>query len=204
MPVSIGLQDLFVKELSALAGAHKDSAAQSAEGAKETANPKLKRLFKAGADINKKQSKRVEKIFAALRLQPEPVDNTVIEGIDEANGALQSALTGADEKDLARISMAQVAVHYYISKYGALKAYAQTLGFDEAAGVLGLSLDENKQGDRQFTKVAQGILEQTYNAEFSSEGAGPVRSLFRLLAIAGLAAAATRALKQQQTAVGVR
>ncbi len=199
MPASSGLQDLFVKELSALLSAHKDSAAQSAEGADETPNPKLKRLLKAGADINKKQGKRVEKVFAALRLQPEPVDNTVIEGIDEANSALQSALGGAEEKDLARVSMAQVAVHYYISKYGALKAYAQTLGYDKAESLFRQSLDENKEGDRQFTKVAQAIMEDTYKAEFPSEDAGPVRSLFRLLAIAGLAAAAMRALKQEPT-----
>ena len=200
MPASIGIRDLFVKELSALLSAHQDSIEQSAEAATETTNPKLKRLFKAGADINRKQLKRVEKVFTSLRIEPESMENTVIEGIDEANSKLQSELAGAEEKDLARISMSQISIHYYISKYGTLRAYAQALGYDQAAGVFAQSLSENKEGDKQFSKVAEGIMKETYGAEFATEGVGPVRSLFRLLAVAGLAAAAMRAIQGEPAA----
>lgn len=192
-----GLQELFLQELSAVLSAQKDSAAQSAESADEAANPQLKRLFKIGSDINKKQVKRLEKIFASLKSDPDSVENFVIEGIDRANAVLRRNAAGSDERDLASISMAQAAVHYYISKYGALRAYAQTLGLGKAASLLGQSLDENKQGDRQFSKIAESILEDSYQAKFPSKGVGPVRSTLRLLAVAGLAAAVTRAVKQE-------
>ncbi len=198
MPPS-GLQDLFATELSALLSAHKDSVEQSGENISKTANPKLKRLFKAGADINGKQAKRLEKVFAAAGLEPSQQTNTIIAGIDEANSRLQGELTGTQERELARISMAQATIHYYISKYGALRAYAQALGHDKAARLLGQSLRENKEGDKQFSKIAEGIMVDAYRAEFpSSAGIGPVRLFFRLLAVAGLVTAAVRAAQQQQ------
>ncbi len=198
MPPS-GLQDLFAVELSALLSAHKDSVKQSGDSALKAVNPKLKELFKTGADINEKQAKRLEKIFAAAGLEPSQQTNTIVAGIDEANSRLQSELVGTQERDLARISMAQATIHYYISKYGALRAYAQALGHKKAAGLLGHSLRENKEGDTQFSKIAETIMEDAYRADFpSSEGIGSVRLFFRLLAVAGLVTAAVRAVQQQQ------
>ncbi len=198
MPPS-GLQNLFAAELSALLSAHKDSVEQSGDSASKAVNPKLKELFKTGADINGKQVKRLEKIFAAAGLEPNRQTNTIIAGIDEANSRLQGELIGIQERDLAMISMAQATIHYYISKYGALRAYAQALGHNKAAGLLGKSLSENKEGDTQFSKVAEAIMVDAYRAEFpASEGIGSVRLFFRLLAVAGLVTAALRAVQQQQ------
>ncbi len=198
MPAS-GLQHLFTKELSALLSAHKDSAEQSSESAGRSTNPKLQRLFRTGADINKKQAKRVEKIFASARLTPGEHPNTIIAGIDEANAALRSELTGAQERDLAQISMAQAAIHYYIAKYGALRAYAQTLGYGKAAALLSQSLEENRAGDKQFSKIARDIMVGSYKADFpTNEGSSALGSILQLLTVAGMTLTALKAVKQQR------
>ena len=68
------------------------------------------------------------------------------------------------------LAAAQAVEHYEISRYGTLKAWAEKLGMDEAAGLLDETLQEEKETDEKLTDLAESEInveadEQTVPAE---------------------------------------
>jgi ferritin-like metal-binding protein YciE len=50
--------------------------------------------------------------------------------------------------------------HYEIATYGTLHAFAQTLGEDQAANLLAMTLEEEKKTDAALTKIALSAINQ--------------------------------------------
>ena len=48
--------------------------------------------------------------------------------------------------------------HYEIAIYGSLADFAQQLGFPDAAGLLHLTLEEEKAADAKLTKLAETAI----------------------------------------------
>ena len=74
-------------------------------------------------------------------------------------------LIDEDEGDAALICAAQKAEHYEIAAYGSMTAWAKLLDEDDAAEILGETLDEEKETDQKLTELAETCI----NAE-ESEG----------------------------------
>ena len=55
-------------------------------------------------------------------------------------------------RDAAIISAAQKVEHYEIASYGTLRAFAQTLGLEDAAMILAKTLDEEKNADASLSE----------------------------------------------------
>ena len=62
----------------------------------------------------------------------------------------------AEVIDAALISAAQRVEHYEIAAYGCLITYAQTLGHDDAAGLLKQTLSEEEAADEKLSQLAEG------------------------------------------------
>ena len=196
MVTSSGLHELLEKELRLLSGAHRQNAPQAGSSVDIATNPKLKRLLKTGASWDEKQVKRLEKVFAAAKLTPGDRDNPVTDAIDNVNQALLADARSAIERDLVTITGAQTTLHYFIAKYGAARAYAESLGLTKAAGLLGQTAKEAGFADRQFTKVAETVLGKAKAAEAAyTENSSGLGSTFTWLALAGAVAAGLNALK---------
>jgi ferritin-like metal-binding protein YciE len=60
---------------------------------------------------------------------------------------------------------AQKVEHYEIATYGSLVQIAKTLGMNDAAEVLHLTLDEEKQADEKLTEVAEWHVNQAAEKE---------------------------------------
>ncbi len=196
MPAN-ALHDLFSKELRFVLSAHQQTVQQA--GARQTSatDPKLKRLLEAGVRGNRKQAERLEKVFASAKLVSSPRHERAIAGIDEATSAMLAETSNPVERDLIQIAMAQIAIHYFLAKYGTLRAYARSLGNKRAAALLDKTLDENSAGDEKFTQLASDIVARSQKAEPSSasksSSGGGGGSTFVALIIAGLVAAGLHA-----------
>ncbi|HEY7966176.1 MAG TPA: ferritin-like domain-containing protein [Solirubrobacteraceae bacterium] len=65
---------------------------------------------------------------------------------------------GGPAKDAAIIAAAQRVEHYEIAAYGTARTLASELGFGDAEGLLGETLDEESAADELLTKIATGGL----------------------------------------------
>ncbi len=197
MPTS-GLQELFSKELQFLYNAHQQSAKQAGSIGASIASPKLKRMFDTGAKVNTKQAKRLERVFTVANRSPSQRHDLVLAGIGQASRAAVEELTNPVERDLSEIAAAQMAIHTFIARYGTLQAYALNLGYKKAAALLKQSLDENVEGDKRFSQIAQGIVRRAQKGEDQAKGgSGFPRAAFRFVLISGLVAAGLNEAKKR-------
>jgi ferritin-like metal-binding protein YciE len=97
---------------------------------------------------------RVEQIFSMLEKEPRAKKCEAMNGIiKEAEELMRDSDKGV-MRDAAIISAAQKAEHYEISSYGTLRAFAHTMGLEEAVPVLESTLEEEKNADKILTEVA--------------------------------------------------
>jgi ferritin-like metal-binding protein YciE len=75
--------------------------------------------------------------------------------VDEASDIIDDTDEGSAQRDVGLIFAAQKAEHYEIATYGGLVQLAKTLGYNEAATVMGKTLEEEKQADLLLTQIAE-------------------------------------------------
>jgi ferritin-like metal-binding protein YciE len=80
--------------------------------------------------------------------------------IREANKHIQNTEAG-EVRDAVLIASANRVEHYEIAAYGVAKAFAEVLGFDDAAGLLDESLEEEAAADDAITRIATGGIFST-------------------------------------------
>ena len=201
MPTS-GLYELFARELRFLYSAHQQGAKQADANISTSTHPKLKRMLQRGVQMNKKQGKRLEKVFESAKLVPSPRHDRAMAGVAEANTAMTAETSNPTERDLINIGQAQIASHVYLAKYGTARAYARRLGLSKAAALLSKTLDETGQVDTRFTSLAREIVRSagrpSSTAKEKSGSAGPTLTA---LLIAGLVASGLHSVQQRRSAL---
>ncbi len=79
-----------------------------------------------------------------------------MEGITkEGEGIIEETEEGTSTRDVGLILAAQKVEHYEISTYGGLAQLATTLGFEDVAGLLKKTLEEEKKADSLLTGIAE-------------------------------------------------
>src|SRR5258708_37769764 len=76
--------------------------------------------------------------------------------VKEGSGTMQEAYQDS-VMDAALIGAAQRVEHYEIAGYGTVRAFAELLGEDEHASLIGQTLEEEKQADQTLTRLAEEI-----------------------------------------------
>ena len=61
-------------------------------------------------------------------------------------------------KDAGLIAAAQRVEHYEMAGYGTARTYAELLGDQEGAKLLGLTLEEERQTDQKLSKLAKSAV----------------------------------------------
>ena len=104
------------------------------------------------------QVQRVEQVFSIIGKKAVAKKCEAMNGlIKEAEEIMKESEDGA-MRDAGIIAAAQKVEHYEIATYGTLKTFAQTLGLEEAAGILEEILDEEKSADEKLTDVAVATI----------------------------------------------
>jgi ferritin-like metal-binding protein YciE len=104
----------------------------------------------------KEHVSRLEQIFDLLNEKPIAKKCDAMEGIaKEGEGIIESTDEGTATRDVGIILASQKVEHYEIATYGGLTQLAKTLGLDDVAEILYLTLTEEKKADELLTQIAE-------------------------------------------------
>lgn len=152
------LKDFMVDGLKDLYWAEKALLKNLPKMAKNATSKKLKEAVQGHLEETKKQVKRLESAFKALKLKP------TAEKCDAMDGLLKEAVSIMEEtepgavRDAAIIAAAQKVEHYEIASYGTVATYAKLLGEKEVMKLLLETLKEEKTCDKDLTKLAKSEI----------------------------------------------
>lgn len=149
-----GLRVLFVDELKDIYWAEKALTKAIPKMIKNATSEDLIDALTDHLEVTKEQVTRLEKVFASLAEKPVAKKCEAMTGlIKEAEEIMKETEEGV-VRDAAIILAGQKVEHYEIATYGTLRAFANVLNEDEAAGLLEETLTEEKDADEILSKIA--------------------------------------------------
>jgi ferritin-like metal-binding protein YciE len=117
------------------------------ETVRELMNRRLEQAEQLIADL--------ENVFEEMEVQPGRTKNIAAEGLlRDAQQHVQQIQKGP-ALDAVLIGAVQKLEHYCIAAWGTSRAFAQALEIESAAEVMQRAIDEGKELDEEFTKVAE-------------------------------------------------
>jgi ferritin-like metal-binding protein YciE len=155
------LRETFLDELADAYDAEKQLLKALPKMAKAAQNEQLKDGFEEHLEQTQQHVERLEQVFEIFGQPPKGKKCKAMQGLIEEG----KELIEEDEGDAALICAAQKVEHYEIAAYGSMCSWAKLLGEDEAADILGETLEEEKETDEKLNELA----ESTINPE-ESEG----------------------------------
>ncbi len=154
------LQALFKNELKDVYNAEKQLVAALPKIAKATTSSQLRDAITKHLRETEGHVTRLEQIFKSLDLPVRGKKCKGMEGLIEEGKEILGEDGEGEVIDAALISAAQRVEHYEIAAYGCLITYAETLGHDDAAGLLKQTLSEEEAADEKLTQLAKGGINQ--------------------------------------------
>lgn len=149
------LEDLYTDLLKDLYSAEKQLVKALPKLAKNAQAPDLQRAFQEHLRQTEGQVERIERIFSEFGGSPRGKKCVGMEGlIEEGNELLQEDVE-PDVLDAGLIAAAQKVEHYEIAGYGTARAWAQRLGYDNAARLLQQTLEEESTANEKLTQIAE-------------------------------------------------
>lgn len=160
------LQELFVDSLKDIYYAEKAIAKALPKMQKSAHSEQLATAFGEHLTMTKGQVERLEQVFESIGEKVGSKKCEAIEGlIKEAEGIIEDTDEGTSTRDVGLILGAQKVEHYEIASYGGLRQLAITLGYNEAAELLQVTLEEEKQTDLLLTEIAENNINYQAAAE---------------------------------------
>lgn len=160
------LQDLFHHELKDLYSAETQLLKALPKMAKAATNEDLKAGFEDHCEQTKNHVARLETIAQACDCKLSGHKCKAMEGLIVEGGELISEDAEDHVRDAGLIGAAQRVEHYEIAAYGTARALATCLGYDEAAELLGETLEEERATDEKLTDLAESVI----NVEAAESG----------------------------------
>ena len=158
------LHDAFYETLKDVYYAEKQSVKACKKSAKVAKAPDLKSAFQEHAETSTHQVERLEKVFEIIGKTPRAKTCEAMQGIVSEMEEDLEDFGNTPAGDAVLIGCAQAAEHYEIARYGMLKTWAGHLGHDDAAKLLGETLEEEKQADQKLTTLAESLNMKGTNA----------------------------------------
>ncbi len=154
------LQDALLEELRDVLSAEKQTLKSLKQLAKNASNEQLQAAFEEHMEQTEGQIQRLEKAFEALDRKPRAKHCAAMEGLIAESKEILEEEASPDVLDAMLIAAAQKVEHYEIATYGALCAWAKSLGLTEIAELLHETLEEEKATDEKLNELAAEINQQ--------------------------------------------
>ena len=152
------LQDLFHHELKDLYSAETQLVKALPKMAKAATHEDLKAGFEEHLEQTKTHVERLEEIGEMLEMKLTGHTCEAMKGLVKEGSELISEDAEDAVRDAGLIGAAQRVEHYEIAAYGTARALAKCLGHDEAAEILGETLEEEKETDAKLTELAESAI----------------------------------------------
>ncbi len=160
------LQDLFIHELKDLYSAETQLVKALPKMAKAASHPDLIAGFEEHLEQTKGHVQRLEQIAESCECKLAGHKCKAMEGLIEEGSELISEDAEDTVRDAGLIGAAQRVEHYEMAAYGTARALARQLGYDDAAELLGETLEEERATDEKLTELAESAI----NAEAPQSG----------------------------------
>ncbi len=165
------LQEFFVNELKDLLWAEKKIVDTLPKMKEAATSPELQEAFENHLAETESHVQRLEQIFALLGLEPDTTKCDAMDGIiDEGEAIISDTEDGTATRDVGLIFAGQKVEHYEIASYGGMLNLAKTLGYNEAADLLTLTLNEEKAADDLLTEIAENSVNYEASGEEKEKG----------------------------------
>jgi ferritin-like metal-binding protein YciE len=164
------LKHLYIEELRDLYSAETQLVKALPKMANAASSKDLRAGFEEHLGQTKEHVARLEKILKALGGSAKGKKCKGMEGLIKEGSEMIEEDPAPEELDAGLISAAQRVEHYEIAGYGCVSTYAKLLGEDEAASILKLTLEEEKETDKKLTQLAGSINLEAVESEESEEG----------------------------------
>lgn len=165
------LKEFFVDQLEDLYWAEKKLVKTLPKMSEAATSAELKEAFNNHLEQTRTHVDRLEQVFGIVG---EDVDSTkcaAMAGIvDEGEDIIDDTDEGSAQRDVGLIFAGQKAEHYEIATYGGMVTLAKTLGYSEAAEILGQTLAEEKEADALLTQIAESNANYEASTEPQEEG----------------------------------
>jgi ferritin-like metal-binding protein YciE len=149
------LEDLYTDLLKDLYSAEKQLVKALPKLAKNAQAPDLQKAFQEHLRQTEGHVERIERIFSELGGSPRGKKCVGMEGLVEEGNELLQENVDPDVLDAGLIAAAQKVEHYEIASYGTARAWAQRLGYDQAARLLQQTLEEESVANEKLTQIAE-------------------------------------------------
>ena len=159
------LQELFLDELADVLNAEQQLLKALPKMAKAAEAAELREAFESHLQETEGHVTRLEEVAEGLGEKLKKKTCAAMKGLIEEARDLMQEQKDSSALDAALIAAAQKVEHYEIASYGTLCAWAKQMGHDEAAQILGETLEEEKAADEKLTSIA----ESTANAKAETE-----------------------------------
>jgi len=160
------LEKLFTDSLKDIYWAEKQLTKTLPKMKKAATTDELKSAIEEHLTQTESHVKRLEQVFDMCGKKVQAKKCDAMEGIiKEGDSIVEETQDGSMTRDAGIIMAAQKVEHYEIATYGSLVQIAKTLGMNDAAEVLHLTLDEEKQADEKLTEVAEWHVNQAAEKE---------------------------------------
>ena len=167
------LNELFLETVKDIYYAEKKILKALPKMAKKATSEELSQAFETHSEETQGQVERLEKIFEILGKPARGKTCPAIDGIVEEGEEIMKEAEDDTVRDAGMLAAAQAVEHYEISRYGTLKAWAEKLGMDDVAQLLGETLEEEKATDEKLTELAHSEI--NVEAANNEEAAPPAK-----------------------------
>jgi ferritin-like metal-binding protein YciE len=153
-----GLKELFIDSLKDIYWAEKALTKALPKMAKNATNENLRAGLESHLKQTEEQITRLEQAFEkigkrAVAKKCEAMDGLLKEGQD-----IMESTEPGPVRDAGIIAACQKVEHYEIATYGTIVAFAKTLGMDDVASLLHITLEEEKAADITLTEAAYNTI----------------------------------------------
>lgn len=160
------LLELFTDSIKDIYWAEKQLVKSLPKMEKAATSPELAGAIAEHLEVTKTHVSRLEEVFALLGKKPEAKKCDAMEGLTkEGESIIEETEDGSATRDVGIILAAQKVEHYEIATYGGLTQLAATLGLNEVADLLAMTLGEEKETDELLSEIAENNI----NYEASQE-----------------------------------
>jgi ferritin-like metal-binding protein YciE len=161
----MNLKELFLDELADIHFAENHIAKALPKMAKASTDKDLKEAILSHLEETKGHIEKVKQVFAAFDEKPKSKECKATLGLLAEGDDIAADNKGEPTINAAIISACQKVEHYEIASYGALHAWAQLLGNDEAATLIEEILNEEKAADEKLTELSGDNNQQALDGD---------------------------------------
>lgn len=164
------LEKFFMDALKDIYWAEKHLAKELPRMQKAATTQELKDAIEEHTAQTEEHAVRLEQVFELMGKKAQAKKCEAMEGLlKEGQTVVEETEDGSMTRDVGMIISAQKVEHYEIAAYGGLVSLAHTMGNEEVADILAMTLEEEKETDSLLTQIAENDINWEAEQEMDVE-----------------------------------